>query len=577
MMASPALGTDTPTTKAASKEDLTKDLEKDGNGSNQDLELDEKPSSDQPQTTLSEPPNLILSPSRNTSEKIIVQWEPNDPENPWNFSNSKKWFITAQLGLLAFMASLASSITAPANNAIAAYINVSHEASVLTISLFVLGFVFGPCIWGPVSEIWGRRWSMLPATFAMGVFSIGFAVSENAASVFITRFFMGFFGSAPVSNVSAALGDLWEPKQRGKAVVWYAVSVVGGPTLGPTIGAALTVNESLGWYVDASLTHSPVLANNPRHRRWTGYMLSIWTFATILLLYFFCPELYAPLLLSRKAARLRQQTGNQAFHHPHADIKISFTSIVTKHFTRPVRMLLTEPMVTCICCYASFVFALLYMTLEFFSIVFYEDRGWPLVVSTLPFCALFVGILCAVFVNLANLPRYRRAVEANGGRPVPEARLPPMILGSISFSAGLFLFGWTSDPKISWVPSVIAAGMIGAGFNIVFQSAINFLIDTYTLYAASAVSANTFLRSLMAAGLPLAARPMFRGMGVGPACSVLGGVAALAVPLPFVFMKFGARLRAKSKFAPPPGMGRPPGAVGPGGRAGGPPSGNVRT
>jgi uncharacterized integral membrane protein len=251
-------------------------------------------------------------------------------------------------------------------------------------------------------------------------------------------------------------------------------------------------------------------------------------------------------------------------------------------------MLLTEPMVTCICAYASFVFALLYMTLEFFSIVFYEDRGWPLVVSTLPFCALFVGILCAVFVNLANLPRYRRAVEANKGRPVPEARLPPMIFGSIIFSLGLFLFGWTSSPNMTWVPSVIAAGMIGAGFNIVFQSAINFLIDTYTLYAASAVSANTFLRSLMAAGLPLAAGPMFRGMGVGPACSVLGGVAALAIPLPWIFMRYGARLRAKSKFAPPPGMGRPPGVGGPpdlgeppgmGGPLGpgGPPAGSGRT
>lgn len=123
------------------------------------------------------------------------------------------------------MASLASSITAPANYAIREYIHVGQETAVLTISLFVLGFVFGPCIWGPVSEIWGRRWSMLPATFLMGVFSIGFAVSENAASVFICRFFMGLFGSAPVSNVSAAMGDLWEPKQRGKPVVWYAVSV----------------------------------------------------------------------------------------------------------------------------------------------------------------------------------------------------------------------------------------------------------------------------------------------------------------------------------------------------------------
>lgn len=307
-------------------------------------------------------------------------------------------------------------------------------------------------------------------------------------------------------------------------------------------------------------------------------MLSIWTFATVVFLFFFCPEMYAPVLLARKAARLCKETGNESYHHPHADMKISISSILTQHFSRPVRMLLTEPMVACIAVYASFVFALLYMTLEIFTLVYHESRGWGLVVSTLPFCALFVGILFAVFVNLANLPRYRRAVLANKGRPVPEARLPPMVFGAVIFSAGLFLFGWTSKPSISWVPSVIAAGMIGGGFNIIFQSAINFLIDTYTLYAASAVSANTFLRSLMAAGLPLAVRPMFETLGVGPACSLLGGVAALAVPIPLVFMKYGARLRAKSKYAPPPGAmrgGGPPNGSGgpPGGRPGGGPPG----
>jgi hypothetical protein len=251
-----SLGSDTPASKGVSDEDLTKDLEKDANGSDRNVPSEMKPIDNipqPPQQQLAGSHVLSTSVSPETPSKIIVQWEPNDPENPWNWPNAKKWFITAQLGLLAFMASLASSITAPANNAIAEYISVSHEASVLTISLFVLGFVFGPCIWGPMSEIWGRRWSMLPATFAMGVFGIGFAVSENAASVFVTRFFMGFFGSAPVSNVSAALGDLWEPKQRGKAVVWYAVSVVGGPTLGPTIGAALTVNNHLGWYVETPI------------------------------------------------------------------------------------------------------------------------------------------------------------------------------------------------------------------------------------------------------------------------------------------------------------------------------------
>lgn len=87
---------------------------------------------------------------------------------------------------------------------------------------------------------------MLPAVAILGLFSIGTATSKTAASIFITRFFGGVFGSAPISNVSAALGDMYEPKARGIAVTFYAVMVVGGPTLAPLLGAAIT-GSKLGW------------------------------------------------------------------------------------------------------------------------------------------------------------------------------------------------------------------------------------------------------------------------------------------------------------------------------------------
>jgi hypothetical protein len=97
---------------------------------------------------------------------------------------------------------------------------------------------------------------------------------------------------------------------------------------------------------------------------------------------------------------------------------------------------------------------------------------------------------------------------------------------------------------------VVATIFVGAGFNIVFQQCINFLIDTYQLYAASAVSGNTFLRSILAAAFPLISGPMFHNLGVGIAMSVLGCVAVIAIPVPFLFMKYGLALRKRSKFAP---------------------------
>jgi MFS family permease len=274
---------------------------------------------------------------------------------------------------------------------------------------------------------------MLPAMFCLGLFSIGTAASKNAASVFITRFFGGVFGSAPVSNVSAALGDIWEAKARGTAVTFYAVAVVGGPTLGPVIGSALVVNPHLGW-------------------RWTEYIEAIWTFVIFGLCVFALPEMYGPVLLKFKAQRLRKETGNDKFYHPHENMKLDLKTMITKHFSRPLLMLTTEPMVTCIAFYASFVFALLYMTLEVFPIVFQEQRGYGPVVGSLPFIALFVGVLAALFINLANQPRYIRIAKAAGGRPVPEARLPPMVCASTTSLTLLIRCGELTFLGSRWHP-----------------------------------------------------------------------------------------------------------------------------
>jgi MFS family permease len=115
------------------------------------------------------------------------------------------------------------------------------------MQLTLAGFAFGPLIRAPISEVYGRRWSMLPAVFILGLFSIGTATSKNAATIFVTRFLGGVFGSAPISNVSAALGNIYSPRTRGIAMTFLAMCVVGGPTVAPVIGAALTINPRLGW------------------------------------------------------------------------------------------------------------------------------------------------------------------------------------------------------------------------------------------------------------------------------------------------------------------------------------------
>ena len=84
----------------------------------------------------------------------LVDWEPNDQANPRNWSNPYKSWITFQLGMLALSASLGSSITSPAEDAIMAYTHISSELAVLPVSFYILGFAVGPLLWAPVSEVW---------------------------------------------------------------------------------------------------------------------------------------------------------------------------------------------------------------------------------------------------------------------------------------------------------------------------------------------------------------------------------------------------------------------------------------
>jgi DHA1 family multidrug resistance protein-like MFS transporter len=122
-------------------------------------------------------------------------------------------------------------------------------------------------------------------------------------------------------------------------------------------------------------------------------------------------------------------------------------------------MFFLEPMVFAIALYASLVYGLLFLTLEVFPIVFKEQRHFSLVISTLPFLGLLVGVIFALIVNILNQPFYARAVQRNNGKAVPEARLPPMIIGGCLFSTGIFWFGWTAAPKIPWESPSVAAGM----------------------------------------------------------------------------------------------------------------------
>ncbi|KAK3673696.1 hypothetical protein LTR78_006249 [Recurvomyces mirabilis] len=516
------------------------------------------PLSPQPPFVFPAPPG----PPGAGADPNLVLWDgPNDPGNPMNWSRGKKWMTTFVLGFVTFTVTFASSVFSPGTHQAAQDFNVSDEVMILSTSLFVLGFAFGPIIWGPASELYGRKWPMFIGVAIFGIFQIPVAVAQNVYTIFICRFMAGFFGCAPLTIIGGTFADFWAPVDRGVAVSIFSIATFLGPTGGPIVGGYLTETTGFGW-------------------RWTAWvtLIAVFSFGTIG--WAVVDESFGPVLLQRRARALRFATKNWAIHAPADEIEINMNAIANKYLTKPVMMLVYEPILLLITLYTSFIYDLFFVS---FPISYVQERHWSLGLSGLPFLGVMVGVCMGGLVNFAFVKtRYVRILKQKGSVP-PEERLVPMMVGAVALPIGLFVFGWTSSPDLTPIPQIISGAPVGLGIVLIFLQGINYIVDVYMMFANSAIAGNTIIRSLFGAAFPLFASYMYQGLGVAWATSVLGFVAVALIPVPMLFFVYGARIRKLSRFTPkfgpgmgppgggPPGMGRPPGVGGPPGM--GPPPG----
>jgi hypothetical protein len=191
----------------------------------------------------------------------------------------------------------------------------------------------------------------------------------------------------------------------------------------------------------------------------------------------------------------------------------------------------------------------LYMCFAAFPIVFQEYRGWSEGIGGLSFLGVAVGMLSGVLYALYDNGRYAKVVAEHKGIAPPEARLPPGIVGSVLLPVGLFWFAWTNGPNIHWIVPIIASGFFAAGLVLVFLSLLNYLIDSYVIYAASVLAANSVVRSLFGAAFPLFTTYMFQNLGIHWASSVPAFLALACMPFPFLFWRYGEAIRVRCKYA----------------------------
>jgi DHA1 family multidrug resistance protein-like MFS transporter len=247
----------------------------------------------------------------------------------------KKLYIGAILAFDALSATMGSSIFSAAIGPVSREFGVIQEVGTLGTSLFVFGYAFGPLIWAPWSELYGRKPPIIIAAFGFSIFSIAVAVGKDLQTVLICRFFAGLFGSSPLAIVAAVFADMFDNKLRGLAVAVFSATVFMGPLLAPFIGGFITTSE-LGW-------------------RWTEYISSFMGFLSFALLLLFMEETYPPVVLINKASELRRRTKNWGIHAKQEEIEVDFKELIVRNISRPMRILFTEPIVLLITLYMSFI------------------------------------------------------------------------------------------------------------------------------------------------------------------------------------------------------------------------------
>ncbi|EQL02772.1 Major facilitator superfamily domain, general substrate transporter [Ophiocordyceps sinensis CO18] len=459
----------------------------------------------------------------------LVDFLPNDPRNPMTFSRPFKWLVTSIAALSTLAVSFASSAYSGGVGEIIADFHVSSEVVILGVSMFVLGFAMGPLIWAPLSELFGRQKLFFVTYMALTAFNAGAAGAPSMAALVVLRFFAGAFGSSPLTNAGGVIADMFSASERGIATSIFAMAPFLGPALGPIAGGFL--GEAEGW-------------------RWVEGMTAIFTGVLWIINSVVYPETYAPVLLRKRAAALSETTGKVYISKldatgPRRSVGAQFKVALS----RPWILLFKEPIVLLTSLYMAIIYGTLYMCFAAFPIVFQTGRGWSPGIGGLAFIGIAVGMMFATIGTMFDNKRYKRAeAKANGMAP-PETRLPPALVGSVLLPVGLFWFAWTNGTNVHWVVPIIGSAFFAAGIVLVFLSLMNYLIDSYVIFAASVLAANSVLRSLFGAVFPLFTNYMYDGLGIHWASSVPAFLALACVPFPFLFYKYGAAIRMRCKYA----------------------------
>jgi MFS family permease len=310
-------------------------------------------------------------------------------------------------------------------------------------------------------------------------------LAPNLGAQLAFRFLAGFFGSTPLTCAGGSVSDLWSPMERVWAFPIFSNAAFMGPIFGPLVGGFIGQSDLVSW-------------------RWCEWITLILSGAVLVVLILFLPETYAPILLKWKASHLRQITGDDRYV---AEVEIraeSFRIRLLHALYRPFLLVAREPIVILLALYLTVVYIILFTFLDGYTYILGDTYGFSQGLTGLAFIGIGIGICMASLLVPLILHWAKRDLAALQATHGPHARLPPeqhlwfAIFGAPAVPIALFWMGWTNYPDISCWSGLASSVLLGYGILCIFISTCQYIIDTYEVYAASALASLTVIRYVAA-------------------------------------------------------------------------------
>lgn len=309
--------------------------------------------------------------------------------------------------------------------------------------------------------------------------------------------------------------------------------------------------------------------------RWMFWSTSMFQAAMIFASFFCFPETYGPLILRRRARKLRKDTGNPRYYtlSERLDGTRSTLRLVWRAVSRPTRLLVTHPIIQVVSITTALEYGILYIVLSTFSELWMRQYGQSVEISGLHYLVVSTAEIAGSQLGGYILDKLYKRRQKRGAH-VPESRLPSSLPFFLIGGGGMLMYGWVAQFKLHW--AVVDAGVfimlfaqqvtgIPSTYSSTFSihlrkeaschmkemlttlSVSAYLIDSYGDHVSSAMGATQFPRSLTAFLFPLFAPSMYRALGYGWANTILsGGYLAISIPLTILLWKYGAGLRQRA-------------------------------